>query len=310
MKGKSRRSYTTLLMSVVMTALISITAVKAEAAPEVSEKEDGGHTVTFTYTNENAKNVYVGGDFTGYAVNDPAWKLTKNEEGAWELTADMASGVWQYRFVVDGVWTEDPENDTYGIDGQSSKLVVPGTVKSPIINGDSVTFNYPVSMVPEDAVKVVLKGEFNNWAEQDMYLSADGTHYTCTINGLAADTYEYGVCVYTFDDQRRPCASFCGDYYNMHAACHGGNSIFTIPSAVSAPVQSDITSNTESVAGANNTGNVPAVNPQTQPVYNQPVYTPPAYNPPTYTQPSYYYGGGCHGGWYSSGYGHHRGHCH
>ena len=35
MKGKSRRSYTTLLMFVVMTALISITAVKAEAAPEV-----------------------------------------------------------------------------------------------------------------------------------------------------------------------------------------------------------------------------------------------------------------------------------
>ncbi len=304
MKGKSRKSCAALVLSVVTTALISMTAIRAEAAPEVVEKEEGGHTVTFTYTNENAKAVYVGGDFNGYAVDDPAWKLTKNQDGEWELTADMASGVWQYRFVVDGVWTEDPENDTYGLDGQSSKLVVPGAVKSPIIDGDSVTFNYPASMVPEDAMKVVIKGEFNNWAEQDMYLSADGTHYTCTIHGLAADTYEYGVCVYTFDEQRHPCASFCGDYYNMHAACHGGNSIFTIPSAVSAPVSSSTTGNTGNMTGTTNTGNAPAANSQAQPAYNQPAYTPPVY-----TQPSYN-GGGCHSRWYSSGYSHHRGHCH
>lgn len=302
MRGKKKTFCAALLASVMAAALFGAKTTAAEAAPSVAAKADGGHTVTFTYTNDNAKSVYIGGDFNGYCVNDPAWKLTKNQNGDWELSKDMESGVWQYSLVVDGVWTEDPQNDAFSADGQSNKLVVPGAVQSPVVDGTSVTFNYPASLVPADAAKVVVKGAFNNWAEHEMCLSADGTHYTCTVNGLAADTYEYGVCIYTMDQQRQHlCSSFCGDYYNMHASCHGGNSVFTIqqPAVQSPPVNNTV-----------NTGSTPVYTP---PVNTVPVYTPPVNTTPVYTTPVYYppatTSGGCHSGWYGTT-SHHGSHHH
>lgn len=285
---KVRKRTTMLLMAMMLAgAFMQARAEEADAAPEVNVKEEGGYAVTFTYQNEDAQNVYVWGSFNNYTL-DPAWQMEKNENGKWELVADMADGVWQYRFVVDGVWVNDPENTTYYPDTQNNKLVVSNVEKSPIINGDMVTFNYPVSMLPADATKVTITGGFNNWAEQEMSLSADGTHYTCSFSGLPANTYEYGFQVYTpatTGTTHYSCRTYCGDYYNMHASCLGGNSVFTIPPAVS-PNQQQVQ---------------PQVNQQNQ----QQIYYP--------TNENYYvptYGHGCHGSYYNSGYYGHRGHCH
>ncbi len=282
---KVRKKATILLMAIVLAGdFMQAKAENVAAAPEVNVKEEGSYEVTFTYQNKEAQNVYVWGSFNNYTLNDPAWQMEKKENGEWELITDMADGVWQYRFVVDGIWVNDPENTTYYPDTQNNKLVV--AEKSPIINGDTVTFNYPVSMLPADATKVTITGGFNNWAEQEMILSADGTHYTCSFSGLPANTYEYGFQVYTpaTGTTHYPCRAYCGDYYNMHAACLGGNSVFTIQPTVY-PNQPQVSQ--------------PQVN-------QQQVYYP--------TNENYYvptYGYGCHGSYYNSGYYRgHRGHCH
>ncbi len=194
------------------------------AAPTIGDAVSSGKKVTFTYDNASATDVYVAGDFNGWSSSSADWKLEKNAEGVWELTQTIASGVYAYKFVVDGSWERDPGNNTYYPDSDNSKLAVPGTVTSPIINGNEVTFNFPVSMVPSDATKVVIKGGFNGWAEEEMTLSGD--HYTFTVSDLVADTYEYGINVYTSSGPSY--GTFYKDYYNMEAVSLGGNSIFTI----------------------------------------------------------------------------------
>lgn len=159
--------------------------------------------------------------------------MEKNESGEWVLNKQIDSGVYAYKFVADGSWVKDPSNNTLFPDSDNSKLVVPGAVHSPVVNGDSVTFNYPAALVAEDVTSVKIKGGFNGWAEADMQLSEDGTHYTYTASGLAADTYEYGINVYT--ESGPSYGTFCKDYYNMEAATLGGNSTFTIQPTVEYP---------------------------------------------------------------------------
>ncbi|MBQ8833655.1 MAG: type I pullulanase [Oscillospiraceae bacterium] len=73
-----------------------------------------GTSVTFEYKNEDATSVQVFGtmgmaegatDWVGYA-------MTKNEYGVWSVTLnDVAYGIHQYKFVVDGTWIIDPINN-------------------------------------------------------------------------------------------------------------------------------------------------------------------------------------------------------
>lgn len=64
--------------------------------------------VVFSVSAPEAKEVYVTGDF-----ND--WKLDDNNRmvmrgGRWEKRMRLFSGQYHYRFVIDGKWTEDPNN--------------------------------------------------------------------------------------------------------------------------------------------------------------------------------------------------------
>lgn len=41
------------------------------------------------------------------------WKpqtMLKGADGLWRITVQLASGTYEYRFFVDGVWREDPSN--------------------------------------------------------------------------------------------------------------------------------------------------------------------------------------------------------
>lgn len=219
----------------LVVALIPALSFKISAAPTIGDDGSTGKKVTFTYENAEATNVYVAGNFNNFAADSSDWKMEKNSEGIWELTKEIPSGVYGYKFVVDGEWTKDPKNYTYYPKSDNRKLVVPGAVKSPVVNGDTVTFNFPVEQVRAvsdadqgDVTKVCIKGGFNSWSDAEMSLSQDGTHYTYTATGLAADTYEYGINVYTTTGASG--GTFCKDYYNMEAVSDRGNSIFTIAS--------------------------------------------------------------------------------
>ncbi|MCI8669814.1 MAG: starch-binding protein [Lachnospiraceae bacterium] len=227
------------ILSLVMVLTLTVMMMpamtfKLSAAPTVTG-QDGAYSVTFKYTDPDATSVYVAGDVNSWSSSSDEWKLEKNGSGEWELTKQIDSGVYGYKFVVDGAWKNDPSNNTYFPGNDNSKLVVPGAVHSPVINGDSVIFNYPVAQLPADVTAVKFKSSANGWGETEMQLSEDGTHYTLSlpIDELAADTYEYGINVYS--ESGPSYGEFCKDYYNMEAVSLGGNSIFTIQPTVEYP---------------------------------------------------------------------------
>jgi len=69
--------------------------------------------------------VYISGQFNDWAADaDP---LTKGDDDIWRVTLTLAPGQYEYKFVVDGTWMEDPGNpdsvaDPFG--GNNSLLTV------------------------------------------------------------------------------------------------------------------------------------------------------------------------------------------
>lgn len=53
-----------------------------------------------------AKNVFLAGDFNDWDIHSHPMK--KNSEGIWEINIDLIPGVYEYRFLVDRKWKNDP----------------------------------------------------------------------------------------------------------------------------------------------------------------------------------------------------------
>ena len=62
--------------------------------------------VTFTYFNPAAREVLVGGSFNGWQPT--ATPMTKQRGGQWSTEVLLPPGHYEYRFVVDGQWQDDP----------------------------------------------------------------------------------------------------------------------------------------------------------------------------------------------------------
>jgi len=101
-----------------------ITAETQAAKPTIAGTGDLKE-VTFEYDDPNAGEVSVAGEFNGW---DPAaHPLEKGGDGVWRATLEIEPGTYEYKFVVDGTWVEDPANpetvsDPYG--GKNSVLMV------------------------------------------------------------------------------------------------------------------------------------------------------------------------------------------
>lgn len=66
------------------------------------------YNVKFSYRNDNAKEVYLVGDFNNW--NPEVDKMEKDETGLWYITKFIAPGSYSYQFIVDGKWILDPNN--------------------------------------------------------------------------------------------------------------------------------------------------------------------------------------------------------
>ena len=88
------------------------TAAKKPAACsacKTAAKKTTGKTVTFTVHAEKGKAVYVAGEFNKW--NPTAKKMAyKAKSGVYAATVKLEPGVYQYKFVIDGIWCVDPEN--------------------------------------------------------------------------------------------------------------------------------------------------------------------------------------------------------
>jgi chromosome partitioning protein len=68
-----------------------------------------GEEVVFAARFENARKVLVAGDFNGWVpISTPMH--TNGTPGTWRTTLPLPPGRYRYRFVVDGKWVTDPNN--------------------------------------------------------------------------------------------------------------------------------------------------------------------------------------------------------
>ncbi len=65
--------------------------------------------VDFSIHAPDAAEVKLAGDFTDWE-SDPA-PMRKLKSGAWKKTAYLPVGLYQYRFVIDGEWVNDPDSN-------------------------------------------------------------------------------------------------------------------------------------------------------------------------------------------------------
>ena len=65
--------------------------------------------VTFSLNSSNAEEVILMGDFNHWNLKKHPMK--KDQNGLWAKTVIIPPGTYEYKFLVDGQWKEDPQND-------------------------------------------------------------------------------------------------------------------------------------------------------------------------------------------------------
>lgn len=117
---------------------------------------------------EDAKEVIVSGSFNKW--NEHAFKMYKMD-GGWEIILQLRPNDYQYRYIVDGLWMEDPSNP----DKVPNEF---GEYNSHISIKDNVTFTLKGY---HNAETVILTGSFNDWNEHQIEMTKTDTGWTKTI---------------------------------------------------------------------------------------------------------------------------------
>jgi len=73
----------------------------AERFPALEEQE-----ITLTFLAPDARQVQIAGTFNGW--QPAASPLARMGAGEWAIRLMLEAGQYEYRFVVDGVWCDDP----------------------------------------------------------------------------------------------------------------------------------------------------------------------------------------------------------
>lgn len=66
--------------------------------------------ITVTFHAPGAKSVHLAGSFNNWNTTSHPLHQDKRDKmnGTWQRTVYLEPGVYEYRFVVDGVWHDDP----------------------------------------------------------------------------------------------------------------------------------------------------------------------------------------------------------
>ncbi|MCU0447361.1 MAG: hypothetical protein MUE85_20895 [Microscillaceae bacterium] len=125
--------------------------------------------------------IFLAGTFNNWQEKQ---LLFGKEDNEWVCRLDLPEGKYAYKFIVDGHWITDPENPIAEDDGA-------GNINSILYLGKSVTFKLRGY---ENAKKVYLAGDFNNWQPHLNRFWRDGEDWICKII-LPKGTYTYKLVV-------------------------------------------------------------------------------------------------------------------
>jgi hypothetical protein len=130
----------------------------------------------FLRGNLNARRVNLSGSFVNWAPD--ALFMTKTDSG-WIYLVKLGPGKYWYKFIVDGNWTVDKDNQWVENDGRG--------------NENSVYFktNTLFTLKGMNAVKrLYLSGSFNNWRPRELQMTGTATGWEMPIY-LADGTHTY-----------------------------------------------------------------------------------------------------------------------
>ncbi len=190
--------------SIVLISLAGILLIGAAlAGVEISESG-----VVFTLSAPNADAVYLAGDFNDWSETATPMKL---DGGIWRVELELAPRRYEYKFLVDGEYTTDPDNpntnpDPYG--GENSVVTVspagepkasvdaniektePLRVKD-VVDTKNVEFSYKAPT----AKNLAVAGDFNSWStDANQMEKGDDGIWRTTIE-LFPGKYEYKYVV-------------------------------------------------------------------------------------------------------------------
>src|SRR5271157_880005 len=70
---------------------------------KVDRKEKG---TEFSFPAPQAQSVFLAGSFNQW--NPSSHPLKRDEDGVWKITLPLTPGKYEYRFMTDGKWENDP----------------------------------------------------------------------------------------------------------------------------------------------------------------------------------------------------------
>jgi len=73
---------------------------------KVSSKKQNNKKINFKLRAQEAHCVLLAGDFNSWDPNTHPLKRTSN--GLWKISINLSPGRYEYRFLVDGQWQNDP----------------------------------------------------------------------------------------------------------------------------------------------------------------------------------------------------------
>jgi chromosome partitioning protein len=91
---------------------VEAAATAPQAAPSRSDEPEDAREIVVRYRDEGASDVRIAGDFNGWVPDKGVRSLVEQQSGArvWTKILLLAPGRYEYRYVVDGEWREDPDN--------------------------------------------------------------------------------------------------------------------------------------------------------------------------------------------------------
>lgn len=149
-----------------------------------NDLQGGENSIVFCYNYrfflkyyKGSKNVFVAGSFNGW---NPYILRMFPVRGGWARNMYLREGTHAYKFIVDGEWILDPENNVTRPDGS-------GHENSFMSIGDTMYFR----LKDHTAIrKVILSGSFNAWNQEELSMQKTKEGWTLPYV-LAPGNYEY-----------------------------------------------------------------------------------------------------------------------
>lgn len=146
-----------------------------------SQVSKDGNTKFFLEGFKDAEKVVLAGSFNRW--NEELYEMEKSEKG-WGIKLQLPAGTYEYKFIVDGEWIQDPGN------GKKVRNEYWG-FNSVIDVEVDVTFTL---FGHKEATKVILSGDFNDWDEKEYSMKKTEKGWTFTTK-LVGGKYHYKFIV-------------------------------------------------------------------------------------------------------------------